>query len=238
MIWAYYDESGEYNANGELANLTMGGCVSPFEKWRVLEDEWRAVLQEHTLPAFHMTGFGAWRPPFDFRLPDGSRDKDKHNKILNSLLEIMIRNIEAMHGYAATSILRDGDNAHREYFEDCIVGTVKDAVLETWATYGKSINLVFDRQNHFPEIVVQNYVDFYDFGEAKERISSCKAGKSDESPALQAADILAFEMSKYQRQDRPERYPSKIFRQAARNSHISMTLKWGPLRSRKATFNK
>lgn len=209
MIWAYHDESGEYDTSGKLLNLTMGCCVSPIEKWRVLEAGWKAVLKEHHLSDFHMTDFEAWRPPFDFKLDNGERDKAKHNLLLNSLIDLMIENIDGIHGYASTSILRDGDNAHREYYEDCIIGSVANAVHQTWEAYHKPVNMVFDRQNHFPEIGVRDYVAFYDFGEAKERIRSCTIGKSDEIPALQAADILAFEMSKYQRQDRPERYPFK-----------------------------
>jgi hypothetical protein len=233
MAWVYHDESGEYDAKGKLINLTMGCCVSTAEKWRHLEEEWRTVLSDHGVALFHMSDFEAWRPPYDFKRADGERDYEKHNKILNFLLDLVIENVEGIHGYASTSILREGDNAHREYFEDCVIGAVKDAVLETWRHYEEPLNLVFDRQNHFPESGVKKYVTFYDFGEASDRVGSFAIGKSHEIVALQAADLIAFEMSKYQRLDRAVRYPFERLQEAAKNRKFRMTLAWGPLRHRR-----
>jgi hypothetical protein len=33
MIWAYYDESGEYDKSGNLLNMTIGGCMSTADRW-------------------------------------------------------------------------------------------------------------------------------------------------------------------------------------------------------------
>jgi hypothetical protein len=30
--------------------------------------------------------FEAWKPPYDFKLPNGERDNDRHKKLLNTLL--------------------------------------------------------------------------------------------------------------------------------------------------------
>lgn len=238
LAWLYYDESGEYDAAGQLTGLTMGCCVSTAEKWCQLERQWRKVLEEYGVPrGFHMAAFESWRPPFDFKLPDGSRDKDKHNGLLNTLLALMIEYVEGMHGYASTSILREGANAHREYFEDCVVGAVGEAVNQTWRRYEEPLHLVFDRQNHFPEVGVRRYLEFYDFGEGTDRIGSMAVGKPTDIVALQAADILAYEMSKYQRPHIKERYPFLRLREACREGKFHMTIKWGPIRSHEESFS-
>lgn len=233
LAWLYYDESGEYK-DGKLTGLTMGGVVSTAEKWCELERRWRAVLDEYGIPEFHMADFERWLKPFDFTLPDGSRDKVKHNNLLNALLDLMIEYVEGMHGYACTSILRDGDNAHREYIEDCVIGATKDAVLGTWQLYQEPLHLVFDRQNHFKDL--KKYAAFYDFGETSERLGTLTTGNSKDILALQAADILAYEMQRHQRAERVERYPFTKLREACEQGRFRMTLAWGPLRYRKESF--
>jgi hypothetical protein len=109
-VWVQYDESGEYDANGNLLNMTVGGCVTRLDRWRQFDGEWTQALLDEGMPpsasgkpCFHMTDFEAWQPPFDFKLPDGSRDKAKHNRLLNALLDIMLKHIEGFHGYGAYS---------------------------------------------------------------------------------------------------------------------------------------
>src|SRR6266566_1768654 len=60
MIWGYYDESGEYDAAGNLVNMTVGGCFAPLDKWRDFEPQWNEALAREGLNAFHMTDFEAW----------------------------------------------------------------------------------------------------------------------------------------------------------------------------------
>jgi len=81
VIWAYYDESGEYYRAGNLINMTMGGCIGPLDRWRDFDKAWKGALDDEGLSCFHMTDFDAWKPPFDFKLADGSRDKEKHNAV-------------------------------------------------------------------------------------------------------------------------------------------------------------
>jgi hypothetical protein len=105
MVCVYYDESGEYGATGELLNMSMGGCVAPLEKWESFGESWRAALSAEGLDYFHMTEFEAWRPPFDFKLPDGNRDKEKHNRLLNSLLDLMVDHVEHFAGFANGNLI-------------------------------------------------------------------------------------------------------------------------------------
>jgi hypothetical protein len=237
MAWIYYDESGEYDAKGNLINLTVGGCVSSLEKWRAFANDWNVILDREGLEFFHMADFEAWRSPFDFKLENGERDKAKHNRVLNDLLDTMLQYIEGLYGFVGNSILKQSDNAHKTMLEDSIGGAIKNAVLDTWTFYEKPLNLVFDQQTHFPLTEIKKYVDFYDFGGAKGRVKNVIFGRSEECPALQAADIIAYEMSKTQRLNRPQRYPFTKLIEGGKVRNIAMRLGFGPVRFAKIDLN-
>lgn len=234
MIWGYYDESGEYNAAGSLLNMTVGGCVSTLDKFRLLDAQWRKALADEGLPpCFHMADFEAWVPPFDFALPDGSRDHAKHKRLLNGLLDTMLAHVECFYGFAALTRPVDRSRAHKEYLEDCLLGVVSHATRETWDHYRQPINLVFAKQQHYPELKIENAIRFYDMdAEANRRIKGYAFYPAADVCALQAADILAYEMGRFQRDGRNTRYPFQRMMDAAKAQQIQLTIKWGPIRSR------
>jgi hypothetical protein len=231
MVWIYYDESGEYARDGTLTRMTVGGCIAPLEKWRAFEPEWRAVLAKEGLEFFHMADFEAWRPPFDFKLQNGDRDKEKHNRLLSGLLEVMLDRIEGLYGFAGNSVIREDDNLHKKLLEDSISGAIKNAIVETWTFYEKPLTLVFDSQSHFPKNGIEEYIGYYDFSGGKGRVKSVIFGRARECPALQAADIIAYEMAKVQRMDRPQRYPFSKLIEGARARNLLMHLVFGPIRT-------
>jgi hypothetical protein len=231
MIFAYYDESGEYGSDGTLLNMSIGACVSTREKWERLGVAWRAALEREGLAAFHMPDFEAWVPPFDFRDAEGSRDSERHKRLLNSLLDLMLENIENFAGFAVSgSISIDAARAHRSALEECVVGAVTHAMHDLWRHYRKPINMVFGKQKHFSYAHIMKYIEFYDWGEGHGRIGCVTAGDAASLSQLQAADILAYEMGRAQRDSRPERYPFARLRMGAKKHGIPMTLKWGPIR--------
>lgn len=232
MVWAYYDESGEYDAAGNLVNMSVGGCVSRRENWRRLDAAWSMVLSGEGLSSFHMTDFEAWAPPFDFKLENGDRDKERHNRLLNTLLSLMLDHVDGFYGYAAVSKYEGYEISHRNGMEDCVGGAVKDVVLRVWQNYEERINLVFGKQNHFPSDWVDKYVKFYDYDGAKNHIGSVSHCDTFSSPPLQTADILAYEVARSQRTDRPERYPFRLLIAGAKERGIPFSLTWGPIRSK------
>lgn len=236
VVWAYYDESGEYEG-GKLINMSVGGCVSHLDRWRAFEAEWRAALADEGLNAFHMTDFEAWAPPFDFKLPDGSRDKSRHNRLLSRLLGLMLDHVEGFYGYGAVSKYQGREVTHRNGMEDCVGGAVKDVILRVWEAYEEPINLVFGKQNHFPAEWVNKYVAFYDFGAAGGRIGSVTHAETMKVSQLQAADILAYEVARWQRPGREERYPFRVLADGARERGIPFSITWGPLRSRRLNLS-
>jgi Protein of unknown function (DUF3800) len=237
MIWAYYDESGEYDSSGKLLNMTIGGCISTADKWKVFDGGWRKMLETEGLPFFHMTDFQAWKPPFDFVLADGKRDKEKHNRVMNTVLALMLDNIEGLYGYGAVSMYQHDRHVTHRTTMDCVGGAVKDVVLRIWEDYEQPINLVFAKQDHFPASWVDKYAAFYDYGEAQGRTGSVSHCPADKVPALQAADVLAYELARAQRADRPERYPYQRLVDGAKARALKFSITWGPIRSKRLNLS-
>jgi hypothetical protein len=239
IMWGYHEESGEYDATGRLLNMTLGGCWSPADKWLAFDMAWAKVLRDEGLAWFHMTDFEAWEPPFDFTLPDGSRDKERHNRILNSLLGIMLDHIEGFYAFGAT-LMFDPDapvpppkKAHFAQMEDCVCGAIKHAVLEAFDFYETPVHLVYAKQRHFPVAWIQRYVDFYDYGDATGRVKSFTMADVRDIRPLQGADIWAYEAARAQRPDRPLRYPYLQIIEGCKRRGLRNMISWGPVRSYK-----
>jgi hypothetical protein len=120
MVSVYYDESGEYGPRGKLLNMSIGGCVASDEEWQAFNKAWQSTLEAEGLTQFHMTDFERWTHPFDFKLPDGSRDIERHNRLLNDLLDLMLKHVGYFAGFAAGSpISQERDRAHYLAIESC-----------------------------------------------------------------------------------------------------------------------
>jgi hypothetical protein len=235
MIWAYYDESGEYDAAGNLINMTVAGCVSTSEKWQSFDTKWREFLASEGLSEFHMTDFEAWKSPFNFLLPDGGRDRAKHNRVLNGVLDLMIEYVEGFYAYGAVSMYYpDRQQTHEQLMNDCIEGAVKDIALRVWGDYRKPVNLVFGKQPHLAKGKIEKYVNLWNLGLHEGSIGTVTHCSTSNVAALQAADILAYEVARAQRANRPERYPFQRLIDAAKTNGQAFSLTWGPMRPLRA----
>lgn len=243
-VWMKFDELGEYDAKGNLVNMTLGGCVTTLEKWRAFDGEWKRALNSELshVPdgkrCFHMTDFEAWVPPFDFTLPNGQRDKERHNRFLNRLLDIMLGHIEGFHGFGAISQFAPGPPGttsggltHHAMMNDCVNGAVKFTVLDVYDFYSEPLNLCFAKQEHIPADLIGRYLNVYNYGAAEGRIKTHSFGRPIDIYGLQGADLFAYEMGRAQRTGRPERYPFNRLVEGAKANGLRMTIYWGPIRS-------
>jgi hypothetical protein len=220
--------------------MTIGGCFAPLDRWQAFDGEWKEALADEGLPYFHITDFERWVPPFDFKLADGSRDKDKHNRILSTLLDIMLSHIDGLYGFGDVSMF-DPDMpplTHKNLMEDCIGGAIKNAVLDVADFYQEPLCLVFGKQRHFPEVQIRKYVDLYDYGAASDRIKCLSMADPKAVRPLQAAHIFAYEMARAQRSGRPERYPFQRLIDGAKARDLKMAMSWGPVRSRRLNLGR
>jgi hypothetical protein len=90
MLTGYFDESGELDpVTGHLKNLTIGGSFAPFEVWQDVSAAWKFALANEGVKMLHMADFEHYRGEFEWHLPNGERDKQRHERFLNALLDII-----------------------------------------------------------------------------------------------------------------------------------------------------
>jgi hypothetical protein len=142
----------------------------------------------------------------------------------------MLSHIEGLYGFVGNSVIRPSDNLHRRLLEDSISAAVKNAIIDTWGFYETPLTLVFDRQTHFPLSGIKDCILDYDFSGRTGRVKSVIFERAEECAALQAADIVAYEMSKAQRMDRPQRYPFSKLIEGAKAKNLIMHLVFGRIR--------
>jgi hypothetical protein len=203
MLWHYLDESGEHSPQGSLIRLTLGGGIASAEQWGQLEGPWKEALAEAGVSTFHMADFEAWAPPFDFRLSDGSRDREKHNRLLNALLDTIIAHIDQLVGFVGA------ESCGKPEFEDAyaanVAKAVKHGLIDAYQS-GEPIRMVFAKHRDFKGARIAKFFEQWD---EPGRLEFGGIAEPCDLPQLQVADIVAYEMSRWFRDQRPDedRYP-------------------------------
>jgi hypothetical protein len=232
-IWGYFDESGEHDPDtNRLLNMSVGGVYAPLANWQALETEWRRVLADEGLESFHMAPFEGWRKQFDFRLANGDRDRRRHDRILNALLDLMIEYIDGFYGFGAVSQFDPDQQAvtDRQLLMDCARGVIKSAVLDASEYYGEPVNLVFASQNRLSLDHLQACRAEYDY--RHNAIGDITMKSAASVAPLQCADIFAYEIARAQRINAPDRYPFRRLCDGAGSKGRTFSVQWGPVRRR------
>ena len=214
MLWHYLDESGEHAADGSLVRLTLGGGVGSVEQWQALDGQWRKALADAgAATMFHMSDFQAWKPPFDFYLADGSRDKDRHNRLLNGLLDAIIANIDNLVGFVAEAPkAKNEKKIFQKTYAALVAKAIRSGLIGAFDT-GEPIKLVFASHKDFQgKRIAETFASWDEPG----RIEFGGIGDPRNLPQLQVADLVAYELSRWFRDQRPERdrYPLRRLKEA------------------------
>lgn len=216
MLWFYLDESGEHDrATGALTRLTVAGGMATCEAWRAFDRAWDAMLDEFGLAEFHMVDFEAWAGPFNFLLADGeTRDQDKHNRLLNAALDIIIEHVDHIVGYVAEPEAGKPP-AIKNAYEANLAKAVKEAAIGD-----EPVTMVFAKHRDIKAAKIGAYFDLWDDGDG--RLVFGGVGEPKRLLPLQAADILAYELSRWGRREGPaqERYPMRRLKEAFRDKLI------------------
>jgi hypothetical protein len=194
MLWAFFDESGQHGPDGRLLKLTVGGCIARFEEWECMSLAWSMALDKMAIPMFHMKDFEARRRCFDKWTHQQRTDR------LNILLDIIASFKPACWGF--TNLARENDNTASIY-ERC----VHDLLVE-FGMYDEEFSVVaaehpeYRRHSQLHQLLLK-------YGMSTQIKSIKRANPIDTCP-LQAADVIAYEISHGERLDgRPMRYPLK-----------------------------
>jgi hypothetical protein len=102
MLTGYFDASGATKVQKVFG---IAGYISTVDKWVAFETQWRKVLEEFNLPAFHLTDFINGKNRYYRNMSD--RDK---TRLINKLLVIMRRC--CTHPVGAFFYKSDYDMAH------------------------------------------------------------------------------------------------------------------------------
>jgi hypothetical protein len=94
MVWAYLDETSVHEkveGADKLQPVLMlvGGCLASQRKWEKFLPKWRKALRDEKVSAFHAKHFYAFRKEFEWHLPDGQRDWQRHGKFRDRLADII-----------------------------------------------------------------------------------------------------------------------------------------------------
>jgi hypothetical protein len=207
---AYFNES----TGNKSPILVVAGLLAADAHWALFESEWKAVLGEFGLTAFHMTDFATRRGEFR------GMDERLRQKLLKPLLEI-IRS-RAAHGFATA--------VHLEAFKEVFKGNERNAIGSPYNLCALSCNLKvgeWAKKNYQIEPIAL----FYDTGNRNSgevsktfhehktdsnnspyRLGSLTLADDQATVPLQAADITAYELWKwldehYAEKTRHGRYP-------------------------------
>lgn len=187
MLWAYVDDSNIHDRQtGTPLHVGHGGGIAPYENWKRLEVEWKAALEAENVPAFHMTDFEARRDIFT-----GWPNKRREG-FLNCLLDIIDRNVEGLVGYSVPS----SPEKTFPQSQAASVGRMLYYCTEMAIAKGeRKIHLVFARQ---PQVKIGRIAStIEEYGHLFPEIASFTGASPSDCPALQAADLLAYELVRW-----------------------------------------
>jgi hypothetical protein len=160
---------------------------------------WRAW----NIECFHMADFEKWKEPFDFKRADGTRDQERHNRILNGLLDVIGR--RAPHAFGFTRNVSKPSKALEDTYEGCIIDTVMHLANASAYRFNDKISIIFARHKDFASPRIEKYFGFMNYGDA--RLGTVGTDTPANLCQLQAADIIGYEISRMERDGVAKRYP-------------------------------
>jgi hypothetical protein len=187
MLWAYVDDSNIHDrATGKAVTVGHGGGVAPLENWKSLEDQWKSVLASEGVSVFHMTDFESSNGEFR------GWDIDRHQRFLKNLLDVIRQNVTC---FVAYSVPR---TPGKTFKQTCTVSLGR--MLYYCGEQAKEhadgkISLVFA---HHPEVKTGRITSFLDRARrAFPEVASYTGSRPTDCCALQAADLLAYELVRW-----------------------------------------
>ncbi len=94
----YLDASRD---EGDSNVYMLAGFISEPERWDVFDTEWQRVLDEYEVSSFHMTDFESGYGEFK----DWARDDPRRIPLLTALMEVIERNTVASVGYGVSQLM-------------------------------------------------------------------------------------------------------------------------------------
>ncbi|MGO9451129.1 MAG: hypothetical protein ACLQDV_08815 [Candidatus Binataceae bacterium] len=209
-ITLYGDESGTHDETGmeqgsEVA--TVAGFLARSEHWEVFTEKWVEVLDEFSVPAFHMNEFVDERGEEKPNWPYKGWTRDKCEEFIMSL--VRVARDYTLVGFCGSVIVRDYEEVVPEYLKketqhpyhfalqnlfDNVITTFTDT-LPLMLLPREQVDFSFEQQDEFQQKALEI------FERVKKRDHTNRLGSIAFVPkglfrAHEAADLIAYRMRK------------------------------------------
>jgi hypothetical protein len=187
MLWAYVDDSNIHDrTTGKVVTAGHGGGIAPLENWKFLEGQWKSALSSEGVSVFHMTDFESNNGEFK------GWDMDRHQRFLKNLLDIIRQNISC---FVAYSVPRTPGKTFKQTYTASLGRMLYYCGEQAKEHADGKINLVF--ADH-PEVKTGRIASFLDMAwRAFPEVASFTGARPTDCYALQAADLLAYELVRW-----------------------------------------
>lgn len=212
----FFDESGHSSGTEFFA---LAGFVAEDTDWTTFDRLWRLALAQSGAPYLHMRQFahrvGAFRGWIE----------DQRRRLLAGCVAA-INSIPAIAVGAATSVTdfralsTEAQSKLRDPFFCCFQEVVRGAAINAcFESQGAGVGMVFSRQDQFSSMARKLWDVMADTVDVKDRMGPLAFEDMRGLPALQAADLLAYELRHYYhlRKTRPASAPRWAFAEIVRH---------------------
>ncbi len=197
MLYAYFDAGGTHS---ESPTLSVAGYVWSFENWKRANRRWQRFLSDNGLEFFHMTDFEAYEGPYKRWTPK------RHLAVIKRLIKIITET--ASLGVAVGIASEHHANVLAQAPPDTILSTAylqaSAACMATVARWirdqrlSESVSYIFESGDEKQSILRRCVMAACESPTYRQnlRVRSLHFEDKRTTPALQAADILAYEYAK------------------------------------------
>lgn len=230
MLIGYFDESGHSSGTDFFA---LAAFVSDDLEWTRFDKQWQSALKQNGAPYLHMREFAHFRGPFE-----GWTEKKRH-----SLLGQCVAAINSIHAIAVGAAMsvedfktldHNGQSRLQDPFFSCFQEVVRGVALNaSFEPEGYLANLIFSQQDEFRPKAMKLWNAMRQDSDVRTRIGSLVFRNMRDVPALQAADLLAYELRHYYhlrktKSGTPHRWAFREIVLHQRNTHQAFMLKYLP----------
>jgi len=194
MLTAYFDESGHSATPGFFA---LAALVAHSDAWPAFEAEWTRVLREWDAPYLHMREFAHRVGPYEAWTEKRRR----------ALLGGCVSAIKATRAVAVGAVLdvadfnslsEEGRARLQDPFFCCLQEVVRGAAINgVFEDSDVKVNMVFSAQDEFRGKAELLHESMLRSNDVRDRIGCLVFEDMRDCPALQAADLIAYELRQH-----------------------------------------
>ena len=226
----YLDESGHFSGTDFFA---LAAFVSDDLEWARFDKQWQSALEKNGAPYLHMREFAHFRGPF----------REWTEKKRRSLLGQCVAAINSVHAIAVGAAMsvedfrtldHEGQSRMQDPFFCCFQEVVRGVALNAaFETEDYQANMIFSQQDEFRPKVMKLWNAMRQNSDVRTRMGSLVFRDMRDVPALQAADLLAYELRHFYhrlktKSGTPPRWAFREIVLHQRKAHGAFMLKYLP----------